>query len=213
MTGYSREGLLGEHASILFDREDVTAATALIRSLLETESHTETIELPLETKAGERIPCEAQIAVPVPDGEFLGSVGVLRDITERKRSERKLRERNERLDTFARIVSHDLRNPLGVAQGYLELFEETGDVEHAEKTRDGLDRMGSIIEDAGHRPRGRLGRRHRPHRSRVDRSRSVGPRLDRGGDAVSHGHDDDRGRPLATPAAPRELFQEQYRTQ
>jgi len=55
MTGYSREGLLGEHASILFDREDVTAATALIRSLLETESHTETIELPLETKAGERI--------------------------------------------------------------------------------------------------------------------------------------------------------------
>ncbi|MFB1064012.1 PAS domain S-box protein [Natrinema sp. H-ect4] len=147
MTGYSREGLLGEHASILFDREDVTAATALIRSLLETESHTETIELPLETKAGERIPCEAQIAVLVPDGEFLGSVGVLRDITERKRSERKLRERNERLDTFARIVSHDLRNPLGVAQGYLELFEETGDVEHAEKTRDGLDRIGSIIED------------------------------------------------------------------
>ncbi|QLK25359.1 PAS domain S-box protein [Natrinema zhouii] len=147
ITGYSREGLLGEHASILFHPDDVSASSALIRSLLKSEKHTETIELPLETKAGETIPCEAQIAVLLSDGTFLGSVGVLRDITERKRSERKLRERNERLDTFARIVSHDLRNPLGVAQGYLELFEESRDPEHADKTREGLDRMEAIIED------------------------------------------------------------------
>lgn len=72
---------------------------------------------------------------------------MLRDVTERKRRERKLRERNERLDAFARIVSHDLRNPLGVAQGYLELLEETGDAEYAEKIREGLERMEGIIED------------------------------------------------------------------
>ncbi|SEQ41577.1 sensor histidine kinase [Natrinema salaciae] len=147
MTGFSREGLLGEHASILFDREDVEAGTDIIRSLLQRGGGTDTLELNLETKAGGTIPCEAQIAVLVPDGEFFGSVGVLRDVTERKRRERKLRERNERLDAFARIVSHDLRNPLGVAQGYLELLEETNDTEYAEKIHDGLDRMESIIED------------------------------------------------------------------
>ncbi|WP_339104516.1 PAS domain S-box protein [Haloterrigena salinisoli] len=147
MTGYSREGLLGEHASIVFDEGDVEAGEGTIRSLLSTGAGTDTVELTLETKAGERIPCEAQIAVLVRDGEFVGSVGVVRDITERKRSERKLREQNERLDAFARIVSHDLRNPLGVAQGYLDLLEETESLEYADNVHDGLDRMEAIIED------------------------------------------------------------------
>lgn len=147
MTGYSREGLLGEHASILFDHEAIADAETVIQSLLTSDDATDTVELSLETKTGDRIPCEAQIAVLVPDNEFLGSVGVFRDITERKRRERQLREQNERLDAFARIVSHDLRNPLSVAQGYLDLLEETGDLEYAEQTRDGLDRMASIIDD------------------------------------------------------------------
>ncbi|RZH67544.1 PAS domain S-box protein [Natrinema altunense] len=147
MTGFSREGLLGEHVSILFGSEDIEAGERIIRSLLANGESTDTLELSVETKAGATIPCEVQIAVLVPDGEFRGSVGVLRDVTERKRQERKLRERNERLDAFARIVSHDLRNPLGVAQGYLDLFEETGDSRYAAKTRNGLDRMESIIDD------------------------------------------------------------------
>ncbi|MXV63963.1 PAS domain S-box protein [Natronorubrum sp. JWXQ-INN-674] len=147
MTGYSREGLLGEHVSIVFDRADTDAGEETIRALLEDDASTDTVELRLETKAGDTIPCEAQIAVLVPDEEFLGSVAVIRDITERKRDERRLREQNERLDAFARIVSHDLRNPLGVAQGYLDLLEETESLEHAENVRDGLDRMETIIED------------------------------------------------------------------
>ncbi|WP_440769763.1 PAS domain S-box protein [Natronorubrum sp. DTA28] len=147
MTGYSREGLLGEHASLVFDPDDIEAGEAKIRSLLASETSTDTLELYLETKTGDRVPCEVQIAVLVHDGEYLGSVAVIRDITERKRSERKLREQNERLDAFARIVSHDLRNPLSVAQGYLDLLEETESLEHAENVRDGLDRMESIVED------------------------------------------------------------------
>ncbi|SDJ94917.1 PAS domain S-box protein [Natronorubrum texcoconense] len=147
MTGYSREGLLGEHASLVFDPDDIEAGEAKIRSLLSSGTGTDTLELYLETKTGDRIPCEVQIAVLVHDGEYLGSVAVIRDITERKRSERKLREQNERLDAFARIVSHDLRNPLSVAQGYLDLLEETESLEHAENVRDGLDRMESIVED------------------------------------------------------------------
>ena len=147
MTGYSREGLLGEHATFLFDEDDVEAGAEIIESLLKSDRSTDTLELVLETKSGETIPCEIQIAVLTHDGEFHGSVGVVRDITERKRQERKLRERNERLDAFAKIVSHDLRNPLGVAQGYIDLVEQTGSLEHAENVRDGLDRMETIIDD------------------------------------------------------------------
>ncbi|RQH01462.1 PAS domain S-box protein [Natrarchaeobius oligotrophus] len=149
MTGYSREGLLGEHASMLVDDESVEAGEETIRSLLDAnpDRTTDTVELSLETKDGETIPCEAQVAIIVRDQTFLGSVGVVRDITERKRRERKLRQRNERLDAFARIVSHDLRNPLSVSQGYLDVIEETDSLEHVENVRGGLDRMESIIED------------------------------------------------------------------
>ncbi|MEY7847625.1 PAS domain S-box protein [Natrarchaeobius sp. A-rgal3] len=149
ITGYRREGLLGEHVSLLIDDEDVDAGEETVASLLKDdgEETTDTIEVTLETKNGERIPCEVQIAVLVRNETFLGSVGVIRDITQRKLRERKLRERNERLDAFARIVSHDLRNPLSVSQGYLDVIEETESLEHVESVRSGLDRMESIVED------------------------------------------------------------------
>jgi signal transduction histidine kinase len=74
------------------------------------------------------------------DQNRLGRVVVVRDVTER-------REREERLEEFASVVSHDLRNPLNVAVGHLELGRETGDDAHFEETEDALDRMDDIIDD------------------------------------------------------------------
>ncbi|WP_323171474.1 PAS domain S-box protein [Natrialba sp. PRR66] len=147
MTGYTREGLLGEHADLLFDESTIDRAETAIGSLLRSNDRSTTIEAPLETKSGARIPCEVQLTVLVHDDEFSGCVGVVRDVTERKRNERRLREQNERLDAFARIVSHDLRNPLGIAQGYLELVAETESLEHLPTARRSLDRMEAIIDD------------------------------------------------------------------
>jgi len=72
----------------------------------------------------------------------------IRDITERKERERELKRQNERLDRFAGVVSHDLRSPLNVAEGSLELAAETGgDEEHLERAGDALERMHSLVED------------------------------------------------------------------
>ncbi|CQH54516.1 sensor box histidine kinase [Halobacterium hubeiense] len=68
------------------------------------------------------------------------------DITDRKEHERELERQNDRLEEFASIVSHDLRNPLNVARGYLELAEETGDDEYFQRMGESLDRMHEIIE-------------------------------------------------------------------
>jgi PAS domain S-box-containing protein len=67
------------------------------------------------------------------------------DITDRLKRERELKRQNDRLDEFASIVSHDLRNPLNVARGYLELASETGDDVHFRRADDALDRMNDII--------------------------------------------------------------------
>ena len=54
---------------------------------------------------------------------------------------------NERLDRFASVVSHDLRNPLSVTGGYIQLARETGDPAYLDRAESALDRMGSLIDD------------------------------------------------------------------
>ncbi|MBV0901171.1 ATP-binding response regulator [Haloarcula salina] len=74
---------------------------------------------------------------------------VSRDITDRVERQRKLERQNERLEEFASVVSHDLRNPLNVAQSALDLLDVDGE-ENADlvgKIDRSLDRMGCIIED------------------------------------------------------------------
>ncbi|WP_232701958.1 PAS domain-containing sensor histidine kinase [Halobacterium wangiae] len=61
--------------------------------------------------------------------------------------ERELERQNERLDDFAGVVSHDLKNPLNVAQGWLSTVQEGGARENLERVADALDRMDAIIED------------------------------------------------------------------
>jgi signal transduction histidine kinase len=61
--------------------------------------------------------------------------------------ERELERRNERLDQFASVVTHDLRNPLNVASGRLELVGEDCDSPHLDAVADAHDRMERLIED------------------------------------------------------------------
>ncbi|UIO98774.1 ATP-binding protein [Halobaculum sp. CBA1158] len=66
---------------------------------------------------------------------------------ERQVVEEDLRRQNDRLEQFAGIVSHDLRNPLAVAKGQSELAAEECDSEALEKAMRAHDRMERIISD------------------------------------------------------------------
>ena len=72
---------------------------------------------------------------------------VSRDVTERKSHERELEAQLERLNEFAGVVSHDLRNPLSVAQARLDLASEEFDSEHFEPIERAHRRMESLIDD------------------------------------------------------------------
>jgi signal transduction histidine kinase len=61
--------------------------------------------------------------------------------------ERELKRENERLEEVASIVSHDLRNPLNVIEGNLELAREECDSTALDSMASALDRSVDIIDD------------------------------------------------------------------
>ncbi|ELZ42873.1 histidine kinase [Halorubrum saccharovorum DSM 1137] len=77
-------------------------------------------------------------------------VGYLFPADERVQRRRQLEQQRERLEEFASVVSHDLRNPLSVAVGNIELARDLdGDatVERLDRAHDALDYMDDLISD------------------------------------------------------------------
>ncbi|MFC7156444.1 PAS domain S-box protein [Halomarina halobia] len=96
MTGYGRDELLGAHCSLVGGEETSADAAALSREMTAANGESETLEAELLCADGDRLPAESRFtALPAADGEFRGTVGVVRDLSERKERERAL-ERSER---------------------------------------------------------------------------------------------------------------------
>jgi PAS domain S-box-containing protein len=81
------------------------------------------------------------------DGTVQRVVGFTRDITERKAHERDLARKNETLDQFTSTVAHDLRNPLNVADGHLDIARRECESPHLETTARSLAQMNDLLED------------------------------------------------------------------
>ncbi len=81
------------------------------------------------------------------DGTCIRLRGTIQDITERKEHERELKRQVDRLTEFTGVVSHDLQNPLNVAQGYLEQARADRDDEDLRTVAEALNRMESIVAD------------------------------------------------------------------
>ncbi|QGA84011.1 sensor histidine kinase [Halomicrobium sp. LC1Hm] len=89
----------------------------------------------------------------------IGHVVRFVETTELERRSRELERKNDQLDQFASTVSHDLRNPLNVATGYLQMATEAVDPDddaafdvaaaltYLDKVEVSLDRMATIIDD------------------------------------------------------------------
>jgi PAS domain S-box-containing protein len=79
--------------------------------------------------------------------EVVSLIAIGTDTTTRTDQAEQLRQQRDRLDEFAAVVSHDLRSPLEVARGRLHLYDQSGDEEHIEQSKQSLDRMSTLIDD------------------------------------------------------------------
>jgi signal transduction histidine kinase len=76
----------------------------------------------------------------------------LRHELEHRHQQRRLEHQNERLDRYADVVSHDLRSPLNVATGHLDLardnLPENADAsEHLDAVEEALGRMNELVQE------------------------------------------------------------------
>ncbi|MFB6082939.1 MAG: histidine kinase N-terminal 7TM domain-containing protein [Halorientalis sp.] len=108
----------------------------------------------VRTPSGEKRCFDVTITRLDGDDGTAGRVSLVHDVTERERRKRTLEERtaelrrqNEQLDEFASIVSHDLRNPLNVAESAIELARHREQLSALERAEDAHERMETIIED------------------------------------------------------------------
>ena len=58
-----------------------------------------------------------------------------------------LQQQNDRLEQFADVVAHDLRNPLAGAIGMLEVARQTDDAEFFDRVDQSLERMDDLIDE------------------------------------------------------------------
>ncbi|MFB6103567.1 MAG: PAS domain S-box protein [Halobacteriaceae archaeon] len=139
------EELVGKRFDQLFEPGLAADFQALVEETLAT-GELQTMEYQLEVPRGQRwfeartTPLDTTV-----DGKE-AVAWVSRDVTERKRREAALQRQRDRLDEFASVVSHDLRNPLNLATGHLEFAREECDSDHLDTVADAHDRMAALVE-------------------------------------------------------------------
>jgi len=100
--------------------------------------------VPVQTATERRyVECDANDLATTPDHRIL----ILRDVTERVHHEEELQRQVDRLDEFAGVLAHEIRNPLGIASGWLDQAERTGDPEAFDRVETAHERMDGLIGD------------------------------------------------------------------
>ncbi|MCL9814818.1 two-component system sensor histidine kinase NtrB [Natranaeroarchaeum aerophilus] len=149
--GYSPDELVGSSKMTIIPERHRDDHRAGLEAYLRTgKRHIDWdgVELPAQHRAGH----ELVVSISLREHEYNGErffTGIFTDVTERREREQRLQEKNERLESFASVVSHDLRNPLGVASAYVEIAQETDTeaVDELVEVERSLDRMERIIDD------------------------------------------------------------------
>jgi len=148
LTGYNKGQLINSHPSLIKPHRSQGKIRQALREILSDGGAAEkTVEVTITTKDGDRIRCEDHVGALLDDGEFKGAAGALRDISERKKRSDQLEEKNKQLEQFTSVLTHDLRNPLNIIEGYatqLKTEETADDIERIERA---VSRMRAIIDD------------------------------------------------------------------
>jgi len=145
--GFSPFNVAGETGFEYVHPEDRDRIIDLFTTVVGDGAEEVTTELRVETADDGWRWIETRGVNRIDDPEIEGIIVSSRDITERKEREEELRRERDRLDEFASVISHDLRNPLNIATTRTELAREECDSDHLSDVTEALSRMEALIDD------------------------------------------------------------------
>ena len=135
------ESLLG--ADDVVGRELTALDSEIARTVADMDPET-TTEIALPEDDTSHYECSKSTLV-ASGGFDETALYIFTDITTQKRRQAELEAKNERLDDFAQVISHDLRNPLSVATSSAELAEADPKPEHFTRMHRAHDRIDELI--------------------------------------------------------------------
>jgi len=121
ITGYTPEDTYGKNILDFIHPDDVQKILVISDFILKNPGVPKFVEGRFRHKDGTYHYHEAIVNNLLDDPSVKGIVINSRDITERKMLEERLRASVRELDSFAYTVSHDLRTPLSLIEGYAQL--------------------------------------------------------------------------------------------
>jgi PAS domain S-box-containing protein len=151
--GYKEEEILGQPFGLIFTPEDRGRKRPEYELQLAREVGRAEDERWHVRKVGSRLWASGVVTPLVNEGgDLQGFAKILRDITERKRSEEQLAEANQRKDEFLAMLAHELRNPLAPILNVIQVFKQEGDGKKHLKEATGmveraLGRIVRIVDD------------------------------------------------------------------
>ena len=93
---YSKDEIIGEHISILYDKKGNFTVERFLEMLLKNDKLN--IELKLKKKSGKIIYTESSISIfKDENGKVVGIIGYIKDISRRKEAEKKIKQQEEKL--------------------------------------------------------------------------------------------------------------------
>lgn len=147
MLGADPDDILGIDAFVYIHPADRERVSETFAELVDHPDRQFRVEYRIQTWSGEYRTVESRGRNLLDDPVVDGIVVNTRDVTGRREREERLQQRNDQLEEFASVISHDLRNPLSVAHGYARLLEEEYDDERIGKISDAHSRMEELLED------------------------------------------------------------------
>jgi signal transduction histidine kinase len=123
-------------------------ADAAVTDVAEAIEAGERLDRDLECDTADGVETYRVRNLPADDEGFLVYTDLGEDEADALRSRvAALEERNEQLESFASVVSHDLRNPIDVAETYVAAARSDPSTEHLDRIEDALSRMRTLIDD------------------------------------------------------------------
>lgn len=168
LIGYPREQMIGKNDYDFFPREQADFFTSKDREVIRNNELEDIEEEIIQTKDGPRWLHTKKLPIAGPDGKPAFLMGISEDITERKKKAdelhdlynelektvQQLQQANKEMEAFTYSVSHDLRAPLRIINGFAEILINEQSAQLTDEAKYNLhvimnnsQKMGQLIDD------------------------------------------------------------------